>query len=680
VGTVLGTYQYMSPEQLEGRAVDARSDIFSFGVVVYEMVTGRRPFAGDSRVALMAAIVGSEPAAPSTLQALTPPALERLIGRCLAKDPDDRWQDVRDIAAELRWLSDTGSGSSKAPAAPRARRRPAVLIAALATAGVGAAGLGAVLLLGRATPPVPSFGAVTFRRGVVTGARFAPDGQSIVYSASWQGGPHDVYLGRALSSDARSLQLAQGRILSVSSSGDLAVLFGRQMIPPTLGTLARLPLDGGARRDLLERVIGADWIPGTDDLAVVRLTEAGASQVEFPIGTKVHESPASWSLRVSPDGGRIAFFDGPQIFGASPNASLIVIDRSGTKSTIVRNMSGLGLAWAPSGREVWFTATTGRPVPSLHAVSLSGSVREIYRAPDWLILHDISPDGKVLMTRNSIRIAMSCQAVGESVERDLTWLFASRPHALSRDGRSVIFAEVLGVTEPGTDDVYRRPLDGGPAVRLGTGAAQGLSPDGRWVLARATAGWSLLPTGAGSAVALPKGTVARIRDGGWLDDARVVFNGQEDGATERSRVFLQTVPDGLPRAVTGEGVVLAAKAPTPDGRSILVRSDAGWQLHPLSGGSPRPVPGLNAGDDPLQWSSDGRVLYAADRSGGRGASLNVFRIEVATGRRALWRTLAPSDSVGVDSVATVALGADATAYCYSHLRRLGDLFIVEGLR
>ena len=112
----------MAPEQIEGREVDGRTDIFAFGVVLFEMLSGRRPFAGDSRASLMAAIVTAEPPALSSLQPRVPASLERLIRRCLAKDPDDRWQTARDMAAELRWIAEAGS-SEDAPA--RVQHEPA---------------------------------------------------------------------------------------------------------------------------------------------------------------------------------------------------------------------------------------------------------------------------------------------------------------------------------------------------------------------------------------------------------------------------------------------------------------------------------------------------------------------------------------------------------------------------
>src|SRR5262245_42709134 len=134
-GTILGTFQYMAPEQLEGRETDSRTDIFSFGAVLYEMATGRKAFSGRSRASLIGAILKDQPPAISAVEPTTPPALDRVIQTCLAKDPDDRWQTARDLALELKWVAEGGSASGLAAAlaAPRraARERMAWALAAL---------------------------------------------------------------------------------------------------------------------------------------------------------------------------------------------------------------------------------------------------------------------------------------------------------------------------------------------------------------------------------------------------------------------------------------------------------------------------------------------------------------------------------------------------------------------
>ena len=294
---IVGTVPYMAPEQIEGHEVDARTDIFSFGVVLYEMLCGRRPFAGDSRASLMAAIVAAEPPTLLSLQPRTPAPLDRLILRCLAKDPDDRWQTARDLAAELRWIAEAGSGTT--PSLPASTRRPrrAALWGALAGAVVTAAVCAATVLSIWPRPAVVAYRQVTYRKGAVSSARFTPDGQSFVYSASWEGQPYAAFLGRSESPDVRDLQLEDARIVSISRAGEMAMLFGPQDIARVFGvrTLARIPMAGGARRDVLTGIVDADWIPGTDALAVIR--DRGAA-VPGPLSFPLER----WSMKPVPRG------------------------------------------------------------------------------------------------------------------------------------------------------------------------------------------------------------------------------------------------------------------------------------------------------------------------------------------------------------------------------------------
>ena len=289
-----------------------------------------------------------------------------------------------------------GPGATSRQLATTRRPRRAASVGGVAGAALTAAVLAATAASMWPRPGVAEYLPATFRKGAVSSARFTPDGQSFVYSASWEGQPYAAFLGRPANPDARDLQLQDARIMSISRAGDMAVLFGPQNITHTWGarTLARIPMAGGSRRDMLSGVVDADWIPGTDALAVIRDTGGNRPwTVEFPAGTTVHEARAAWSLRVSPDGSRVAFFEGPVMFGSAPQAMITVVDRSGRKSTVARDWAGFGLAWAPSGTEIWFTATRPAPgefAPSLHAVSLSGVERPVYRAPDWLVLHDIS--------------------------------------------------------------------------------------------------------------------------------------------------------------------------------------------------------------------------------------------------------------------------------------------------
>ncbi len=680
-GTLLGTLPYMAPEQVEGGVVDARTDIFAFGIVLYEMLAGRRPFASDSRVSLMAAIVSQDPAPLSELAPLTSPSLQRLVARCLAKNPDDRWQTARDLAAELRWIAEGSSATdTKSPPVATGRQVRRFWLGALIGGTLAAiASAAASGMWPRAT--TIAHDPVTYRRGSVSAARFTPDGQNVVYSASWEGQPYNMYLGHERTADARSLELAGGRIMSVSRSGEMAAVFGPQDTTRTFGarTLARIPLAGGARRDVLDGIEEADWIPGTSDLAVVRIRQPdGMAVVEFPVGTAVHEARAAWSMRVSPDGRQVAFFEGPRRFDIANTGKVTVVSRSGTKSTLTEKWVGLGLAWAPSSQEIWFTGTRGLRTPSLHAVSLSGRERSVYAAPDWLVLHDISTDGRVLLTRNTIEIGLSCQGPGEIGERDLSWLFGSSVRDLSTDGRTVLFGELLGATVSGTPAVFRRSTAAGPAVQIGEGQPLALSPDGAWALVNNRGSFTLLPTGAGLARTLKKGESADLGQAGWLADGKqVVFEATEAGIV---RGYVQDVEGGLPRPFTPAGVSIAPRALPPDGLSVLGRSGESWALYPLDGSSARSVPGLTRGDSPLRWSADGQWIYVMPGKAPPSIKADVFRVDVATGGRELWKTLAPRDVVGIEDVFSPVVTADGAAYCYSHLRRLGQLFVTRGLR
>jgi hypothetical protein len=258
---------------------------------------------------------------------------------------------------------------------------------------------------------------------------------------------------------------------------------------------------------------------------------------------------------------------------------------------------------------------------------------------------------------------------------------ASMVNDLSPDGESVIFVDPLGVRTPSNPTLYRRSMDGSPAVALGEGRAGALSPDGKWVLALSGESLVLLPTGAGATVRLPKGDVVRLGVGRWLGDSkRIVFRG--DPGDDKSRGYLQEIPAGVPRAITPVGVSLAARAAVRDDNTILGRVGAAWMLFPIHGGAAQPVTALTPGDIPLQWSHDGRYVYTVDSTGQpKPPAADVFRVDLRTGARVLWKTLSPSDPVGVEDMrGTVSITPDGQSYCYSSMRRLGDLFVVTGLK
>ena len=261
---------------------------------------------------------------------------------------------------------------------------------------VAAAMLGLVLLAGwgmsaiRQKPSAPAYSRITFRRGKVYGARFASDGQTVVYSAAWEGQPARIFATRAGSIESRSLQLPDARVLAISANGELAISIGRETIWDSAGTLARAPLEGGAPRELLENVSLADWSPDGRDLAVVHKIE-GKYRVEFPIGKVLYETTEGiTSMRFSPRGDRLAIVPW--------SGAILSIDLAGKATTITKGWINIGnVAWRPDGSEIWFSGERPAGKFALYAVTPSGRELTVRVEAAGLLLFDISKDGRVLL-------------------------------------------------------------------------------------------------------------------------------------------------------------------------------------------------------------------------------------------------------------------------------------------
>jgi eukaryotic-like serine/threonine-protein kinase len=669
-GTVMGTVGYMSPEQVRGLAVDHRSDIFSFGVVLYEMFTGRRAFRGDSAVETMNAILKEDPA-PSG-HAL-PPALDRIVLHCLEKTPEERFQSARDIAFNLEALSSPSSQiAAAAPAVAHRRWLRVAVMAALVVAG-GAS----LFIAGRLTARTTSarFEPITFRRGSVAGGKFAPDGRTIIYAAAFEGGATEIYSTQPGSPESRPLGL-EARIDAVSSRGELAVLLDRQGREPVL---ARVPIGGGAPRQVLEHVRSADWGPDGESLAVVRTGERDT--LEFPIGRVLYQGHGWLSdVAVSPKGDHIAFFEHP--IPVDSRGDVAVVDLTGKKTTISSGWESVaGAHWSPEGDEVWFSASGGSekaigPDLALFAATLSGHVRTVAHAPGSLYLQDITPDGRVLLVHGSARPSIMALAPGATDETELTWLDFSWLFDISRDGRTILFNEQAVGGGPGYA-VYLRGTDRSPAVRLGKGVAQSLSPDGRSALAldMATNTLRIMPTGAGESRVVPQHGIKTYSWAGWFPDAtRILFTGAEPA--KGLRMYVQDLTGGPPRPVTPEGVSERANTLTTDGKWVVARRKDVLVRFPVEGGEAQPVKGGQPEDTPLIWRDDGRVLFV--RQGRLPA--RIYALDVETGQRTLVREIAPRDPLGVGDVYDIRLTPDGKAYAYVFIRTISSLYQVTGLR
>ncbi|MEO5815059.1 MAG: protein kinase [Gemmatimonadaceae bacterium] len=673
-GMAVGTPAYMAPEQAAAAHTDHRADIYALGLVAFEMLAGYPPFSGATPQALIAAHMTQVPPRLTEVRPSVPSALAALVHRCLEKRPADRYEDAAELIAALDRI--TPSDDLGRPALSRR-----ALLTSGAAIGLLAIGFGGGFATFRTrTRATASYRRLTFRRGMIRTARLGPDYHTILYGALWDGDVSRVYSVRPESPESSALMFPPAVPLAVSSTGELALALGTHFRGiMTYGTLARVPLSGGAPREVYENVKYADWSPDGRDLAIVRRV-GEVDHLEFPAGTVIARPNAADGgfsfARVSPRGDAVAAFE---LVGRNNLLGrVVVVDRAGVKRAVSEQYANVfGLAWR--GEEVWFTAADELPLfrNTIYAMKPSGNVRIVARVAGNTSLHDIAPDGRLLIARTDDRGGITLRAPGQSAERDLSWLDESILADISRDGRQFLFHE-YGVGGGPRGSTYLRGTDGSPAVRLGEGLAKALSPDGRWAIVQipGSTHFDVIPTGPGEAQRLERPGLALL-DARWLPDGQnVVVRARTNKGP--ARLYVLDVKGSAVREVTPVGVEVHERgwAMSPDGALVAVSSGQQVDVFPTTGGGARRVPGVMDGWRVVGWIDSGILMSENPAADGA-----VFRVDPSTGSRVTWATIKSQDPAGIMNLdlGTLTTTPDGRGYGYTWHRAMSDLYLIDGL-
>jgi serine/threonine protein kinase len=643
-GVVVGTAGYMSPEQVRAEPTDHRSDIFSLGITLYEMLSGEQPFRRGSSIETMNAVLNDQPPVLDDL----PQAIARVLQHALEKKSENRFQSVRDFSFALETLSGSGESRAVTPSAPTRDN-------------------------------LPSYRRISFRRGFIMSARFAPDG-SVVYGAAWEDNPLELFSSFQTGPESRPLGLREADVLSVSSSGELAVSLGRKYIGvgfATTGTLARVPLGGGAPRRVCEDVQEAQWTADGKNFLIVRRVD-GWYRIESPIGNVIYKTPQWISrARFSPNENLIAFMLHP-VWGDDAGL-VVVIDREGHE--VVRGdyfFSSSGLAWTPDGQEVWFAGELTARGRDLMSLDLAGKLRAILPAPGRLTLHDVAADGRVLLATEAARREAVVGRKDDTQERNLTWFDWSRLSGLSRDGSFIVFEEQASAVQ-GVNTVFLRYTDGAPAIRMAEGRARGnpISADGQWlaIVEGNPPRLQLIPVGAGDSREVPCELAEVTGLQFFPDGTRLLILGNY---SESPKQLFELVidGDGMARPVT-DAALAGSFALSHDGKTVAAASaDGKVLLISIEDGVSRPLPGGKAGDLPIEWASDNSGVFVVERTHG---VVRIVRVNVESGERGEWVAIRPGDPAGILDVMPVHITPDGQTYAYGYRRFLSDLFIASSL-
>ncbi len=680
-GVVMGTIDYMAPEQMRGQTVDPRADIFSFGAMLHEMLTGRHPFRRETPTDTMAAILKEDPPELSTIDAKVPAALARLVEHCLEKKPAARFQSARDLAFALETLTGSSATLSGPIIVAAARKRGWIRLLVFSGFSIGL--LAGALLVGMRLARTNSPGEVIFEQKTfdpqfISNARFLPENKGIVFSAALEGNLPELFVIHAGAATPETLHQQRTHLLSVSNTGELAVLTNVSFLTHRLyrGTLSVMPLDGEPKPRMTD-VREADWSPDGSDMAIIHDIGAG-DQLEYPPDKLLYKSTGYLSdLRVSPDGNRVAFFEHPVRW--DDRGDVLVADRtSGSVKKLAGDLWGIeGLAWMRDGRNVVFSGSKSPHQFRPYLVDASGTkpAGQALQTIGPVYIQDIAPDGRWITTYEQITYFIRFRLPGDRSEQEIGWLDnALFPH-ISPDRRAILFTD----QSPGAGSNYSvcyRSFEGVKPIHLGEGEGQDFSPDGKWALALINSPPQLViyAIGPGKTIRLDRGPIVRYQMWAkWFPDGKqILFCGNE--ASKPTRCYRQAIDGGPPVSVTPYGFDMSLIS--PDGRTVLAYNSTGkGRILSLESGASQEARGLEMDDFPVKWSEDKKTIFVATRDP---SHMRIYKVDLYSGQRTpVGGEIALEDRAGVISVLLTDMVQAGAGYVYNVGKDVSKMFVVQ---
>ena len=664
-GEVLGTVEYMAPEQLRGEQPTRATDLFALGLVLYEMVAGRRAFERSSYAQTVAALLDGD---PPPLPAGTSAGLSGIIHRLLEKSPTERFHSAHDVAFALEALATDAPSSSKL----RAHWARAVLpIVAAATIAILAT---ISWVVSRRAPisgslALPTFTRITHRRGSVFRARFGPQG-NVVYAAAWSGQPVEIFESSESRPEPRPLEFGSANLLAVSHSGEVALALN-PYFPLSILQMGQLSIGspaGGTPRVVADDVSAADWSPDGRELAIARRV-GNTYQVEWPLGTVIFQSvdPIS-QLRICPKNDRLAIWH-----GSVSRMTLSTLNHAGVRRDLLSQQTyERGLAWTTTGDELWVGTVENFGAEYLRAITLDGRIRDVVTLPGGLRLHDISGNGEVLISNGVDKLSVFVQHT-EETPRDLSWFESSLVAGIAADGRSVLF---MDTGASGHQGLFWRRTDGSAPVRIAEGRilveSAILSSDAKLAAAVIDGALSVVPISHGIPHKLSTPVVVAPALAWSPDTSFLVYIGMDRG------LYIQRTDGSQPARLLHKGVCITSVVISPDGSHAACNaSPAGIAITQLSDGERTMLSMNQEAGRLIGWSAGDHVLYSYDLVG---ATAVVRRTDLQTGSVSTLRSITSQDPTGVWRIHPVRITPDGRTVAYTVSRALADLYVCKGLR